>query len=811
MLFQQPRLWRVFALLRLAESFLCAIVFLAAFWPLDAAAQTFTQRDTFGEAGLLEMPDAYMAEDGELAITLTAMDNVQRGTLSFQALPWLEGTFRYTRIARWALHSSDYDRSFGLKLRLFQEDQYAPEISLGLRDLVGTGIFGGEYLVASKHIADFDVTAGLGWGRLAGDGTFANPFAQIFSSVKTRTRNGTEGGQVDFGSFFHGADMGAFGGIVWHTPIENLNLTAEYSSDRYVLERSFGGFKGRSPLNFGLSYQPVSGVTITAGWFYGYSFGGTLTFSVNPVHPGAGARMGTPPPPVSARSDAERMAAVADFVTRKNAMQRLGRAAEDAEIVNRTLLVDVHAKGRARKSCDTYEPVAAIYGARIDQIAVTDLDDANGNVVFCAVAQSHVVDASFKVAEDAPALPMRFDASAAETKIRNDAQIQGLHVEAISIGPQELTIYYTNHHYEFESEAAGRLVRVLMGDAPSSVEAFHLMPIVAGNPTQDITLLRAPLERMFDARGSPEEIGAAVSVAAAPLDNPVLDDARRGTYPRFSWAVSPSLRQGLFDPDQPYQLQAYADISGAVEVQPGLSFEAAFEANIYNTFTNHRASNSVLPHVRSDISQYMTKGENGIASLDAVWHARMAPDMFVEAKAGYLESMFAGAGAQVLWRTDGERWALGADIYEVWQRDFDRLFGLRPYHVLTGHVSLYYRSPWHGVGVNLHAGRYLAGDYGATIEVTRQFDSGVEIGAFATFTNVPFAKFGEGSFDKGIMIRIPLEWALPFSTQSSYDLTLRPLTRDGGQRLDGDDSLYRETERTSFGEITGHESLIANP
>jgi hypothetical protein len=126
-------------------------------------------------------------------------------------------------------------------------------------------------------------------------------------------------------------------------------------------------------------------------------------------------------------------------------------------------------------------------------------------------------------------------------------------------------------------------------------------------------------------------------------------------------------------------------------------------------------------------------------------------------------------------------------------------------------VSVYYQSPWYNLDFAVHAGRYLAKDYGATFEVTRRFSSGVEIGAFATFTNVPFKTFGEGSFDKGIIIHIPLEWAFPFATQSSYNLNLRPLTRDGGQRLAGDDSLYDETSRPSYGEISQHLDDIAYP
>jgi hypothetical protein len=76
---------------------------------------------------------------------------------------------------------------------------------------------------------------------------------------------------------------------------------------------------------------------------------------------------------------------------------------------------------------------------------------------------------------------------------------------------------------------------------------------------------------------------------------------------------------------------------------------------------------------------------------------------------------------------------------------------------------------------------------------------------------VPFKKFGEGSFDKGVMARIPLEWALPIHSQSAYSLTLRPLQRDGGQRLDNDDSLYEETRRTGYGSFAYHLDDIPNP
>ena len=105
----------------------------------------------------------------------------------------------------------------------------------------------------------------------------------------------------------------------------------------------------------------------------------------------------------------------------------------------------------------------------------------------------------------------------------------------------------------------------------------------------------------------------------------------------------------------------------------------------------------------------------------------------------------------------------------------------------------------------MRAGQYLAGDRGFTFQMTRRFSTGVEIGAFVTKTNVSASQFGEGSFDKGIIIRLPLGWVAPLETQSQIAIDLRPVQRDGGQALLGDASLYEETRATSEGELLRQE------
>ena len=77
----------------------------------------------------------------------------------------------------------------------------------------------------------------------------------------------------------------------------------------------------------------------------------------------------------------------------------------------------------------------------------------------------------------------------------------------------------------------------------------------------------------------------------------------------------------------------------------------------------------------------------------------------------------------------------------------------------------------------------------------RRFSNGWELGGFFTLTDIPFSEFGEGSFDKGLFLTIPFNWVVPFETRGTYDIALRPLTRDGGQRLEVANRLWPTVER----------------
>ncbi|MEI6798477.1 MAG: YjbH domain-containing protein, partial [Pseudomonadota bacterium] len=204
-----------------------------------------------------------------------------------------------------------------------------------------------------------------------------------------------------------------------------------------------------------------------------------------------------------------------------------------------------------------------------------------------------------------------------------------------------------------------------------------------------------------------------------------------------------------------------------------------------------RGANSVLPHVRSDSILYDTQANPDIETLTMAYFTGLAPDLYGRVTFGYLERGFAGVSAEMLYRPTGKPWALGLEANSVAQRNTDGLLGFSQYDysVATGHVSGYV-DLGRGYHAQVDMGRYLAGDVGATLSLTREFENGWSVGAFATKTDVSAEDFGEGSFDKGITLQIPLAWFYAKPTRSSTGVTIRPIGRDGGAKLVVADRLY---------------------
>jgi hypothetical protein len=655
----------------------------------------------FGGVGLIKNPSARFSPDGTLSTTIAFDEVADLYNISFQATPWLEASFRYAifdpRTPRARAKDNLRDRSYSAKARVLRERSIIPQIAIGVADILGTGVGEGEYIVASKRTGAFDLSLGLGWGRLGSRGGISNPLGIFGDSFDTRQSGraaGDLGGNSRGSSFFSG-DVGFFGGASYQVPQKRIKLLLEYSADSYAREVRLGTVDDPSPWNFSVRLQPIKDITLAMSWLRGDSLG------IN----------------VSAKID-----------TKSNRAKKAGK-----------------------KFYSSAEPRA--------------LSDA----------------------------PENLDLSSWYDRLLYDAERSGLRLHSATLRPgaRNARIEISNDDYQLTGDAVQRALLLAEVHLPARVTSLDVMLRENGYiaPTLEYKLQRIVTNSKEGGKSAymPKSLNAANSTRLYILEgrtDPRPSNLTDYGYPKLNFGADLATRVQVMDPDAPLRGQVYAKLSGRASLTENLDVWAVYAQDIYNDFTNDRLSDSRIQKVRTDINRYLTEGQSGIDQLFVEYKKSASPSLHYRAYAGILETMYGGAGVEVLYAPFKSRLAVGATVNALRQRGFEKDFDFLDYQTVTGYLSLYYATPFYNVDTAIHVGRYLARDKGYTVEARRTFDSGFSLGGFFTRTNVSAEDFGEGSFDKGLFFRIPFNGLLPGNTRSSYRTILRSLERDGGSRLE---------------------------
>ncbi|MBM3603829.1 MAG: YjbH domain-containing protein [Alphaproteobacteria bacterium] len=671
---------------------------------------------TYGLPGGIDTPTAETLPDGTLGATLSWSDYARRGNVFFQALPGLTGVLRYARVDG----INDYrnegfisDRSLDLRYQIMGEDGWRPAVAVGLQDFLGTGVYSGEYIVATRSVTPaIRVSAGLGWGTLAG---------------KSRVIDVTDqGGTTNADQWFSGGAK-PFGSVSWQVN-DKLNLVAEYSHDRYFARYSDGneyqqGDELGSKVNLAANYK--LGRNYEAGIYTigGKTIGAQVTIALNPREAAYPSGLEKAPAPVRPRPT----------------------PAADPEGWSGSWSQDPTAQPAIQKALGD---AMAKEGQRLESMALT--------------------------------------ANRAEVRLRNQRYIN-------------------------QAEAIGRTARLMTRALPSSVETFVITSTTEGMPTSSVTLRRSDIERLENTEAG--QIAAASVLTDAPASAPGLVQSP-GIYPRLRWSVKPYLDLGIFDAEDGLTHEVGAEARASYEIMPGLIATGAlrqrafgnigqrgpgiglpgqrgeyYEPDVYEAEPTLETTPQGVPRVRSDTRMYTGNSSPVIPELTLAWYAKPAPTVYSRVTVGLLERSYGGVSAEALWKPANSPLAFGAEVNRVRKRDFDQLFDFRDYEVTTGHVSAYYEFT-QGFTAQLDVGQYLAGDVGATVTLAREFANGWRVGAYATKTDLSAEEFGEGSFDKGVTLSIPLGWATGQASRERVATNLRSLSRDGGARLNVNGRLY---------------------
>jgi len=666
-----------------------------------------TAPSTNGQTGLLSMPDARLAPDGTWRTGMSYLKPYQAIWSSLTIMPFLEGSFRYTRImyvpgfpGRTDADYGDFkDKEFDLKLRVLPERGWWPQVAVGIQDFEGTGVFSATYAAASKRFGEFDLTLGVGNKRIDG----------------------------------------AFGGVRWSPgSLPNWSLVAEV--DAYNYKQDFG-----SSLSGSADYKKSAavGVEYRTEWWGAKAFAAHGELGLN-------AWISVP-------------------LQQKEFVPKIDEPPAYTRINPRPTEEQWAADPAHRRRLER-----ALHAQDFREIRV---GYENG----------------------------RLEATLANTRIASMPR------------------------------AVGRAARTLLSFAPLEVRELRVTYVQASLPFATYSFIHIPtLQRYFNGMATRKDLAQTVAIEYAQPETSQEEEDRAENEAKDRdlalAAFEEPLAEGILVQRDATQLLVLRRefLGGEARLRPGLSaffndpsgalkFDLAALASYDRAFGGNRfvnleakftlyedvsdvtqASNSLLPHVRTDIAEYKRGGDVKLlrALAHQYWHP--APRVVARASAGIYEEMYAGAGGQALYLAKDGSWSADLAVDALRQRDFKGWFGFRDYDTVTAIASLNYRMA-QGVTGTLRAGRFLAKDEGVRVELKRRFASGFEVGAWYTVTNgndITSPGTPESPYhDKGIFMQMALNTMLTRDNRATANFSLAPWTRDVGQMVQSPGDLARLLER----------------
>ncbi len=324
------------------------------------------------------------------------------------------------------------------------------------------------------------------------------------------------------------------------------------------------------------------------------------------------------------------------------------------------------------------------------------------------------------------------------------------------------------------AKVVGRTARVLSSMAPASVTQFEVIPFSGGLATDAVQINRDRFVGFADQPDASLDAWHSVTFESAVRNEAgTLWSAPVSTG--FTWALSPAVVVDITS-DDAFEPLAKLFARGTYTFTEAISVSGTLGYQLNGNKTQSDAPDT--PSARSDGGAYDRRAIQ-LEQLYANYFTEARPDIYTNIAFGLVERQYAAVTAELLWAPAGQNWALGADLSFAKKRDYDDAFGLIDYESVTGFGSLYWDTGFQGISTQIDVGRYLAGDWGTTLNLSRNFSNGWNVTTFTTVT--------EGNSDEqvkvGMSVSVPLSWLAPLATRRTSNIRLGGPTGEFGSKL----------------------------
>ena len=375
-------------------------------------------------------------------------------------------------------------------------------------------------------------------------------------------------------------------------------------------------------------------------------------------------------------------------------------------------------------------------------------------------------------------------------RISRGLYLSGFRDIGVKISGSEIRVQAANVRYFYNMKAMGVLLKVLDQILPSEIQKIQVVLTERGIPMISFSTLRD------DLRGFQTEVFKVPDfVSLSRLQTNVYStlDAKILHRRYFDYGIKPEFQTFLNDPSGFFK--GRAGVAAWVSLQPwkGANFTVGAEAYAWNDISS---SVPAFPDpVRSDIVSYLEK-DVAVSNVMFEQILKTRYEIYGKVAAGLLEIEYAGLDAEMATTLLGGRILAGLGGSLVKKRDPSN-----PFKLTNNDWDDNYKTAFFNTRVNFQAlemyvdvkaGRFLAGDKGARVTVTKSFLNGVQLAAWYSFTDTSIFtdQYNNGYHDKGISISIPLRLFLGRDSRTLYTYSISPWTRDVAQDISHRTALF---------------------
>ncbi len=360
----------------------------------------------------------------------------------------------------------------------------------------------------------------------------------------------------------------------------------------------------------------------------------------------------------------------------------------------------------------------------------------------------------------------------------------------------ELWVDAQNDKYYYSTRAIGIALSILTEMAPENIREIHLILKTNSIPIVEFVTIKEDLIDLFCEKLTLNEF---FYLSEINTDISKTPRGKKIHKKYFDYGIKPSFSVFLNDPSGFFKYRL--GLSGWTGFHPwkGASFIAGIEGYPVNTVSTTNKPLSIP--VRSDVVSYQEKN----VALKRLMYDQIHKtkhDVYMRASAGLLEVQYAGLDGEIAMPLFDGRFMVGLSGSFVKKREPGEPFCLKDNpvkeHYTTAFFNVRLNIPEQEISIDLKTGRFLAGDRGTRITISKFFN-GIILSAWYSDTNTDIFSdvYNRGYHDKGIAFTIPLKLFKGSDSKTSYRFGISPWTRDVAQDIDHFNPLFEFIGRNS--------------